>query len=319
MSEYDSPWKEALERFLAQFLEFFFPQVFQGVDWRRGYESLDKELQQVVREAELGLRLADKLFKVWRLDGEEAWVLIHAEVQNQPEEQFGERMYVYNYRIFDRFRRPVVSLAVLGDEQRDWRPHQFGYGLWGFSIRVEFPIVKLLDFADRVAELEAERNPFAGVVLAHLKTLETRNQPEERRFWKVRLVKSLFDRGLNAEDIRQLFRIIDWLMELPPELERQFQDEIHQFEEERQMPYVTSIERMAREEGRTEGRREGLQQGEVRGLQQGLEVALEVKFGAAGSELLPLVQAEQRVDVLRAVQRAIRTAQTLEDIRVLLQ
>jgi hypothetical protein len=72
VSEYDSPWKEALERFLPQFLDFFFSDVFQGVDWSRGYESLDKELQQIVREAELGLRLADKLFKVWRLDGEEA-------------------------------------------------------------------------------------------------------------------------------------------------------------------------------------------------------------------------------------------------------
>jgi hypothetical protein len=149
------------------------------------------------------------------------------------------------------------------------------------------------------------------VVLAHLKTLETRNQPEERRFWKVRLVKSLFDRGLTGEEIRQLFRVIDWLMELPRELERQFQDEIHQFEEERQMPYVTSIERMAREEGRTEGQREG--------LQQGIEVALELKFGATGAELLPLVQAEQRVDVLRAVQRALRTAQTLAEMRHLLQ
>ena len=315
MSEFDSPWKEALERFLPQFLEFFFRKVFEGVDWSRGYESLDKELQQIVREAELGLRLADKLFKVWRLDGEEAWVLIHTEVQNQPEEHFGERMYVYNYRIFDRFRRPVVSLAVLGDEQRDWRPNQFAYSLWGFSLRVEFPIVKLLDYADREAELEAERNPFAAVVLAHLKSRETRDRPEERRIWKVRLVKSLFDRGLTAEEIRQLFRVIDWLLELPRELERQFQEEIHRFEEERQMPYVTSIERMAREEGVEVGR----EQGELRGLQQGIEVALELKFGAAGLELLPLVQAEQRVEVLRAVQRAIRTARTLPEVRALLQ
>ena len=75
VSEFDSPWKEALERFLPQFLEFFFRRVFEGVDWSRGYESLDKELQQIVREAELGLRLADKLFKVFRLGGEEAWVL----------------------------------------------------------------------------------------------------------------------------------------------------------------------------------------------------------------------------------------------------
>jgi hypothetical protein len=133
--------------------------------------------------------LADKLFKVWRLDGEEAWVLIHVEVQNQAEEQFGERMYVYHYRIFDRFRRPVVSLAVLGDEQRSWRPQHFGYSLWGCSMRLEFPVVKLLDYGDRVAELEAERNPFAAVVLAHLKTVETRHRPAadvgERVFRKV--------------------------------------------------------------------------------------------------------------------------------------
>lgn len=165
----------------------------------------------------------------------------------------------------------------------------------------------MLDYADREAELESERNPFAAVVLAHLKSRETRDRPEERRTWKLRLVMSLFDRGLTAEEIRQLFRVIDWLLELPRELERQFQEEIHRFEEERQMPYVTSIERMAREEGRREG------------LQQGIEVALELRFGAAGLELLPLVQAEQRVDVLRAVQRAIRTAPTLAEVRVLLQ
>ena len=151
-------------------MEFFFPDVWRGVDWRRGYESLDKELQQIVREAELGLRLADKLFKVWRLDGEEAWVLIHAEVQNQAEELFGERMYVYDYRIFDRFRRPVISLAVLGDEEPDWRPNQFGYSLWGFTIRVEFPIVKLLDYANRAAELDTRQNPFAAIFLAHPET-----------------------------------------------------------------------------------------------------------------------------------------------------
>jgi flagellar biosynthesis/type III secretory pathway protein FliH len=224
-------------------------------------------------------------------------------------------MYVYNYRIFDRFRRPVVSLAVLGDEQHDWRPNQFAYSLWGFSLRVEFPIVKLLDYAGREAELESERNPFAAVVLAHLKSRETRDRPEERRTWKVRLVKSLFYRGLTAEEIRQLFRIIDWLLELPRELEREFQEEIHRFEEERQMPYVTSIERMAREQGLEQGR----EQGRREALQQGIEVALDLKFGEAGQELLPLVQAEQRVDVLLAVQRAIRTVQTLAEVRELLQ
>ena len=80
------------------------------------------------------------------------------------------------------------------------------------------------------------------------------------------------------------------------------------------MPYVTSIERMAREEGREEGRAEGRAEGQREGLQQGIEITLELKFGEAGAELLPLVQAEQRVNVLRAVQRAIHTAETLGEV-----
>ena len=43
-----------------------------------------------------------------------------------------------------------------------WRPAHFGYSLWGCSMRLEFPVVKLLDYADRVAELEAEQNSFAA-------------------------------------------------------------------------------------------------------------------------------------------------------------
>jgi len=102
MSDYDSPWKEALDRFFPAFLAFFFPEVHALIDWGRGYESLDNELQQVVREAEVGRRLADKLFKVWLKDGREVWVLIHVEVQSQREEAYAERMYVYNYRLYDR-------------------------------------------------------------------------------------------------------------------------------------------------------------------------------------------------------------------------
>jgi hypothetical protein len=79
--DYDSPWKEALERYFAAFMAFFFPQAHADIDWARGHEFLDKELQQVVRDAELGRRLADKLVKVWRRSGEEAWVLAHIEVQ----------------------------------------------------------------------------------------------------------------------------------------------------------------------------------------------------------------------------------------------
>src|SRR5439155_13356893 len=100
---------------------------------------------------------ADKLVKVWRNDGEEAWVLIHIEVQSQRETEFARRMYVYNYRLFDRYNRTVVSLAVLADDNPEWRPHEFWSSLWGCEAGIEFPAVKLLDFA--ADETALERNP----------------------------------------------------------------------------------------------------------------------------------------------------------------
>jgi spore cortex formation protein SpoVR/YcgB (stage V sporulation) len=57
-SDYDSPWKEILEAYFRDFMQFFFPQIETEIAWERGYEFLDKELQQVVREnlSELGSR-----------------------------------------------------------------------------------------------------------------------------------------------------------------------------------------------------------------------------------------------------------------------
>jgi flagellar biosynthesis/type III secretory pathway protein FliH len=52
-------------------------------------------------------------------------------------------------------------------------------------------------------------------------------------------------------------------MVLPEELEVRFQTELARLEEETQMPYITSIERMGIERGLQQGRQEGLQQGEV--------------------------------------------------------
>ena len=240
--DYDSPWKDILERFFFDFVGFFFPDVHAGIDWDKEYTFMDKELQQLVRDSEIGRRLADKLVRVHTRDGSPLLVLTHIEVQGAYERDFAERIYVYNYRIYDKFRCPVVSLAVLTDESPGWRPASFGYQRWGFRLEMEFPMTKLLDYNDAAA-LEHNPNPFAIVVMAHLKTLETRHTTRERFAWKWHLTMALYNRGYKKQDVIHLFQFIDWIMTLPDELKNSFSQRIIDYEEDRKMRYVSTVEK----------------------------------------------------------------------------
>jgi hypothetical protein len=147
MPDFDSPWKEALDAWFEPFMAFFFREAHREIDWARGVEMLDKELQQITPESEQGRRVVDKLVKVWRTNGDEEWVLVHVEFQGQQEKEFAKRMYVYNYRLFDRYNQQVASFAILGDNRPAWRPNRFGYELWGTKVGIEFKAVKLLDYS----------------------------------------------------------------------------------------------------------------------------------------------------------------------------
>lgn len=251
-------------------MEFGFPDLHGAIDWSHPVVALDKELQQIAPVSDAGMRTVDKLVEVKLLDGANKWLLIHVEVQSQRVEKFAERMFVYYYRIRDKYDKPLVSLAVLGDNHPDWRPDCYAESHFGCCEEFRFPIIKLLDYAEDIAGLERSENVFATMVLAHLLTQQTAGDPINREQWKLRLMRSLYERGKSSDEIRQMFRVIDWMMDLPPALAIQFRAALEQIEEEKKMPYVTSVERLAKEEGREEGREEGILIGQILVLQKQL-------------------------------------------------
>ena len=94
----------------------------------------------------------------------------HPEVQASRQAEFAKRMFLYNYRLYDRYHRPVASMAVLADESESWHPTAFGFQVLGCEHTLKFPTAKLLDFAGRENELQVEANPLALVTLAQLLT-----------------------------------------------------------------------------------------------------------------------------------------------------
>lgn len=304
--DYDSPWKEALELYFEDFLAFFFPEAHVDIHWGAGHHFLDKELQQVARDADTGRRLVDKLVRVRRNSGEEAWVLVHVEVQGQADSSFAERMYVYNYRLFDRYHRKVASLAVLADGSPNWRPHQYGYDLWGCRAALRFPVAKLLDYADRWPALEASDNPFAVVVMAHLKAMETRDDPRGRFHSKLSLVRRLYERGYAKRDIMELLRFIDWVMVLPGELEHQLDKEVARYEEERRMRYVTSWERS--------GFKRGMEKGSLLGLREAVRDILCARFTSVPRHITELIEQTDDTTLLRALVKQAAVVGAVEDL-----
>jgi hypothetical protein len=137
--------------------------------------------------------------------------------------------------------------------------------------------------------------------MAHLKTKATRGDARERLAWKVKLVRELYERGYEREDVLELFRFLDWLLVLPEEMAKSFRQRIEEFEQEPIMKYRTSLERLERREGRQEGLREVV-------LTQ-----FEEKFGPPDASTLQRIERASREQILLWAKK-ILTASSRDEI-----
>ncbi len=107
------------------------------------------------------------------------------------------------------------------------------------------------------------------------------------------------------KDVINLFRFIDWLMDLPKEL-AEFWRELSQLEEEKKMPYVTSVEKIGFEKGEKIGLRKG--------LIEAIELGLSIKFGDKGLRFLPTIQELKDIGRLEMIIETIKASDNLSEI-----
>ena len=84
--------------------------------------------------------------------------------------------------------------------------------------------------------------------------------------------------------------------------------EIQHFEEENQMPYVTSVERLARQEGLSQGIAEGI-------IQKGREVildVLEIKFQEVPTEVIEKINEIEDPALLKTLHRQAIALESVE-------
>lgn len=299
ITEYDAAWKATLETFLQPCLVLAFPALADQVDWSVPPRFLDTELQEIVRDSESGPMRVDKLVEVSRRDGEKELLLVHIEVQAQRDDDLPRRMFQYFCRIFDRFGRPPVSLAVLADPNPRWRPKDFCTSFAECSLRFQYATCKLADL-----DLEpwiAAGNPVARVIQAHRMAQQTGRDVKARRHGKFGLVRQLLESGMEEAEVREVMRLIHWLLALPEEEEVGFRKDVRDMEANMQTKRRSTYERIVWEEGRHTAAQELL-----------MELLTE-RFGPC-SEGLRLRLEAIRDDVrLRTLARSILSVSSLQE------
>ncbi|BAY68230.1 hypothetical protein DSM107007_03900 [Nostoc sp. PCC 7120 = FACHB-418] len=78
--------------------------------------------------------------------------------------------------------------------------------------------------------------------MAHLRTKATNSNLSAREQWKWNLARLLYERGYNRKEIVDLYKVIDLMMALSPDLQLSFEEKLANYQEERKMPLLTNIE-----------------------------------------------------------------------------
>ena len=265
-SKYDSAWKNIIRKLFKDFLEFFFPDIYEAIDFTKKFDFLDNELKEIDPDSTMGDRAADVLVKVHLKEGGPAYIciIIHIEVQSQPKPGFMKRMFIYYYRGHDKMVEkdiPMISVAILADDNPNYRPNEYCFSLFGFEMRMKIPVVKILDYKlkkELREKLESTTNPMSMIVKAQLKSHEVKQADNDTKFEVTKeLIRQCYKHGYSKEDTRLIMKFFAWVIPLPAAYKNRIKEVIRKIEEEFNMEYIPLWERDARNEGEKIGIEEG--------------------------------------------------------------
>jgi predicted transposase YdaD len=275
--KYDSAWKKVIKKLFRDFLEFFFIDIHNAIDFTKEILFLDKELKEIDPDSSQGDRVADVLAKVHLKDGRKGYlyIVIHIEVQGEPQANFMERMFIYYYRTFDKEKKekvPVISVAILTDDNKKYRPGEYRVNLFGFDLRMKIPIVKIIDYKlkkELMEKLETSDNPMALVVNAQLKSHEVKGADNSRKFEVTKeLIRQCYKHGYSRDKTRTILNFFDWSIRLPEVYKDRIKEVIIKTEEEYKMEYVPIWERDILNEGVKKGVEKGVKKGVKKGADE---------------------------------------------------
>lgn len=268
----DALWKGIIENLIDDFIRYFFPALVDEIDFARGFEFLDTELQKLIPNNPAHNRHADKLIKAWfkdeqevgLLSGAEVWFLIHIEVQGYQDPYFAQRMFECMYRIRDKYQHPVTGLAIYTDWDRTYHYTEFQESFGGSVVNYRFNTYVLRDHP--VVELAQDPNPFAAVMEAAWQNLDKPQDDQSLRELKIDLIQRLKSRNIAREKISLIIDFIRFFLPFTDsEISANFEQDLITINN-------LNIPMGLREAILEDVKKQGIEQGIVKGIEQGIEL-----------------------------------------------
>jgi predicted transposase/invertase (TIGR01784 family) len=274
----DELLKAIFEDNFPDFLRFMYPDADATFDLGRGLTFMDKELLEIIpyRERKKGKRVADLLVKVYLKDGSEKWILVNTEIEGGHDSDFSHRIFQYFYRLLDRYRVPVETIAVFTGGRSQPCTDEYHFAVFRTSLRFQYLSYQIFDHDE--SQLLDMDNIFAYIVLACQKALDEDKIPEqELAEQRSTIARRLIETNKYSKDRIMSFLVFlkSFLFIRDKEINSNFDQYIYQVTGGTiQMGVIETIKRQEREKGIQTGKAKGFAEGERK---KALETALEFK------------------------------------------
>ncbi|MDI4647210.1 Rpn family recombination-promoting nuclease/putative transposase [Cohnella hashimotonis] len=119
MAPHDEAFKKLLQTFFKEFIQLFFPELDEWIDYFHTRLLMQELLVDIVGSE---ARQLDLLMET-KLKGQDAYILFHLEPQSYRDPKFAERMFIYFSRLFEKYRKAhklIVPIAIFtGDGMKN--------------------------------------------------------------------------------------------------------------------------------------------------------------------------------------------------------
>jgi len=205
-------------------------------------------------------------------NGDEKWLILHAEIQGKGGGDLPSRMRHYESLIFAHYRKEPVALAIITDKRPLKEASSYSYSHYGTRLVYEYNNLVIMDLDDDY--LLSSSNPLTIALYAAKSALRARKEYERYNYLHT-LAGLLAKRGWSINDKRDLLHYIERILNLKDKtLKKQYWDFRQQLDKEGMIMYVPFLKGVEEE------------MVEQRGIEKGIEIGEEKKAREMAKNLL---------------------------------